>query len=148
MLVEYAEMGSKLARALGWIIALLGGFFVVAGAVLLSLHGSPYYLIAGLAMIVSGGLVGRNDWRESKLFIMIWIATLIWAVWEVGFDGLQLGPRVVAPTVLLVLIMLVDWRGGEAFGRSGFSRPAPVLAAGVAVVFMGMFAAHGRGVDV
>jgi quinoprotein glucose dehydrogenase len=118
-------MRRNLARALGWIIALLCGFFVSAGAVPLSLHGSPYYLIVGLAMIVSGALVGRGDRRGSGLFTVIWIATLVWAVWEVGFDGLQLTPRVVAPTVLLVLTFLAGWRGGKAFGRSGLSRAAP-----------------------
>ncbi|USR01784.1 membrane-bound PQQ-dependent dehydrogenase, glucose/quinate/shikimate family [Sphingomonas aerolata] len=140
-------MRRNLARALGWIIALLGGFFVSAGAVLLSLHGSPYYLIVGLAMIVSGALVGRDDRRGSWLFTVIWIATLVWAVWEVGFDGLQLMPRVVAPTVLLVLIFLVGWRDGTAFGRSGLSRAAPVLAASVAVLCLGLFAVRGRDVD-
>jgi quinoprotein glucose dehydrogenase len=140
-------MRRNLARALGWIIALLGGFFVFAGALLLSLHGSPYYLIVGLAMIVSGALVGRDDRRGSGLFTVIWIATLVWAVWEVGFDGLQLVPRVVAPTVLLVLIVLVGWRGGTAFGRSGLSRAAPVVAASVAVLCLGLFAVRGRDVD-
>jgi quinoprotein glucose dehydrogenase len=140
-------MRRNLARALGWIIALLGGFFVFAGAVLLSLHGSPYYLIVGLAMIVSGALVGRDDQRGSSLFTAIWIATLVWAVWEVGFDGLQLVPRVVAPTVLMVLIVLVGWRGGASSGRSGFSRVAPVLAASVVVVCLGLFAVRGRDVD-
>ncbi|WP_236701880.1 MULTISPECIES: hypothetical protein [unclassified Sphingomonas] len=140
-------MRCNLARTLGWIIALLGGFFVIAGAVLLSLHGSPYYLIVGLAMIVSGALVGRDDRRGSWLFTAIWIATLVWAVWEVGFDGLQLVPRVVAPTVLLILIVLVGWRSGTALGRSGLSRAAPVLAASIAALCLGLFAVRGRDGD-
>ncbi len=140
-------MRRNLARALGWIIALLGGFFVVAGAVLLSIQGSPYYLIVGIAMILSGALVGRDDRRGSWLFTAIWIATLVWAVWEVGFDALQLVPRVVAPTVLLVLTVLVSWRGGAASGHSGLSRAVPVLAASVAVVCLGLFAVRGRDVD-
>ena len=48
---------------LGWIVALLGGFLAVAGAYLAWLGGSPYYLLAGLAMIVSGALIGRQDRR-------------------------------------------------------------------------------------
>ena len=140
-------MRCNLARTLGWIIALLGGFFVIAGAVLLSLHGSPYYLIVGLAMIVSGALVGRDDQRGSRLFTAIWIATLVWAVWEVGLDGLQLVPRVVAPTVLLILIVLVGWRSGTALGRSGLSRAAPVLAASIAALCLGLFAVRGRDGD-
>ena len=141
-------MRRNLARALGWLLALLGGFFAVAGAVLLSLHGSPYYLVTGIAMIASGALIGRDDPRGQWLFVAIWIGTLIWAVWEVGFDGLQLVPRVVAPTVLLVLVLLVGWgRRGPKGSVSGFSRAAPSLAAGLAVVFVGMLALSGRDVD-
>ncbi|MFV3456567.1 hypothetical protein ACNJD1_21115, partial [Mycobacterium tuberculosis] len=82
---------------LAWVIALLGGFFAVAGAVLASIGGSPYYLIVGIAMVASGALLGRGSPLGRWLFIAIWVATLVWALWEVGLDGLQLVPRVVAP---------------------------------------------------
>ncbi|WP_157220854.1 membrane-bound PQQ-dependent dehydrogenase, glucose/quinate/shikimate family [Flavisphingomonas formosensis] len=99
-------MAKIYAIALGWLIALLGGFFLVAGSKLALLGGSIYYGLAGLAMIVSGALLGRRDRRGAMLYLLVWIATLAWAIWEVGLDGLQLIPRLVAPTVLLILVAL------------------------------------------
>lgn len=124
------------AQAIGWVVALLGGFFLVAGAELAWLGGSIYYVLAGLAMIVSGALVGRGDRRGQILFLLLWLATLVWAVWEVGFDGLQLIPRVVAPTILLLLVLL------PLIGR-GTRRPGMACAAGVAAVaVLGLGFAH------
>lgn len=90
----------------GWILALLGGLFAIMGAQLALLGGSWYYLFAGIAMIVSGAMIGRGRASGRWLFSGVWLATLIWAVWEVGLDPLQLMPRIVAPTVLLVLLYL------------------------------------------
>ncbi|WP_322964913.1 membrane-bound PQQ-dependent dehydrogenase, glucose/quinate/shikimate family [Sphingomonas fuzhouensis] len=99
-------LGRALAKILGWALALLGGFFAVAGGYLALLGGSPYYVLAGLAMILSGALIGRGDPRGRWLYVAIWVATVIWAVWEIGFDPLQLVPRVVAPSVLLILVAM------------------------------------------
>ncbi len=89
---------------IGWIVALLGAFFGFAGAELTWLGGSPYYVLAGLAMIVAGVLLSRSDRRGLLVYTLVWAATWVWAVWEVGLDGLQLMPRVVAPTVLMILV--------------------------------------------
>ncbi|WP_375382980.1 membrane-bound PQQ-dependent dehydrogenase, glucose/quinate/shikimate family [uncultured Sphingomonas sp.] len=116
--------------ALAWLIALLGGFFAVAGAQLALLGGSFYYLIAGVAMVVSGALAGRHDARGRTLFLLIWLTTAIWAVWEAGLDPLRLVPRVLAPTVLLLLIYLPVLVG--AMRKPNGRR----VAAGVVVVAM------------
>lgn len=123
-------MARVLTIVLGWAVAILGGFFAVAGGVLASLGGSLYYLLVGLAMIASGALIGRSDARGRLLFFGIWIATVIWALWEVGLDSLQLLPRVLAPTVLLILIYLpVIWSGLHS--RRGRRRGAVAAAAAI-----------------
>ena len=127
-------MGRVLTMALGWVIAILGGFFVVAGGTLALLGGSLYYVIVGLAMILSGALIGRGDARGRWLFIALWLGTAVWAVWEVGFDALQLIPRVVAPTVLLILVLLTGWRRARP---RAYSRAVPAFAAGVAALVGG-----------
>jgi quinoprotein glucose dehydrogenase len=130
--------------AIAWSVAIIGGLFAVAGGVLASLGGSPYYLVAGIAMVVSGALLGRHAPFGRLLFGGIWVGTLIWAVWEVGFDGLQLVPRLVAPTVLLVLVLVTGWRA-----RSWRS-PAHAVPAAAAVVLalgIGGSALHGDGVE-
>ena len=86
----------------GWLIAILGGLFAVAGAVLLSVGGSPYYVLAGLAMVASGALWGRGRESGRTLYLAVWVVTLLWTVWEVGFDWLQWVPRMIAPSVLLI----------------------------------------------
>ena len=123
-------MARLLTAALAWAVALLGGFFAVAGGVLASLGGSPYYLIAGVAMVASGALLGRGHAAGRWLYVAVWVGTLLWALWEVGLDGLQLIPRLVAPTVLLALVLLTGWRRGPR----ARSRTVPAVAAGVAAL--------------
>ncbi|RYD28668.1 MAG: membrane-bound PQQ-dependent dehydrogenase, glucose/quinate/shikimate family, partial [Lysobacteraceae bacterium] len=130
-----------LTFALAWIVAMLGGFFVVAGGVLMADGGSPYYFVTGLAMVASGALMGRGNPAGRGVFLAIWVGTLIWAVWEVGFDWLQLVPRVVAPTVLLVLVLLTGLRRGHGSIRSHMM---PIAAAGAALVFAGGLFLHGE----
>lgn len=124
---------------LAWSLAMLGGFFAVAGAELAWLGGSLYYLIVGLAMIVSGALIGREDRRGHLLYGVIWIATLVWAYFEVGLDGLQLIPRIVAPTVLLVLVLIaLPWTGarGPAVARGVATAAIAVLGMGLGLHFL------------
>lgn len=120
---------------IAWALALLGGFFAVAGGVLLGLGGSPYYLVVGLAMIASGALLGRESRWGAWLFLAIWVGTLIWTVWEVGFDWLQWVPRMIAPTVLLVLVWLT--RGFRAWGASHRRNAAFAASAVIALVAAG-----------
>ena len=129
---------------LAWVIALLGGFFAVAGAVLASIGGSPYYLIVGIAMVASGALLGRGSPLGRWLFIAIWVATLVWALWEVGLDGLQLVPRVVAPTVLLILVLLTGWRARSWRSRA---HAVPAVAAALVVAGLAGLVLHGDGVE-
>jgi len=134
-------MARLLTMILAWALAVLGGFFAVAGGVLVAVGGSPYYVITGILMVVSGALLGRGKAAGRTLFVAIWLGTLLWAVWEVGFDWLQLVPRVVAPTVLLVLVLLTGWRRGTTR-----SHVVPALAAGAAIVFAGGLLLHGQDV--
>ena len=126
-----------------WVVALLGGLFVVAGGVLLSLGGSAYYVIVGLAMVISGALIGRERQSGLWLYGAVWLGTVIWAIWEVGLDGLQLMPRVIAPTVLLFLVLLT--RVPKRTGRS-FHKAIPAVAGGLAVISVTALTLHGQGV--
>ncbi|RZM06839.1 MAG: membrane-bound PQQ-dependent dehydrogenase, glucose/quinate/shikimate family, partial [Sphingomonas sp.] len=137
-------MRRLLTKALGWILAILGGYFAVAGTVLASLGGSFYYVIAGVLMVVSGALVGRGDPRGRWLFVAIWLGTLVWSLWEVGLDGLQLVPRLVAPTVLLVLVLLTGIRARSIRSRA---HAVPAVAAMVALFLGGAWLLRGESVE-
>ena len=98
--------GSVLVRLLGVVIALIGLTLTIGGGQLIMLGGSPYYLIVGLLMILSGGLLALLRMTGAWLYILIFIGTVIWALWEVGLNGWALVPRVIAPLVLLILVVL------------------------------------------
>ena len=95
------------AMIVGILIGVIGVVLAVGGIWLIALGGSPYYAITGLAMIGSGVLL----FRQSKLGVWIYVAifawTLLWAFWEVGANGWALVPRVIAPLVLLIAVLLV-----------------------------------------
>lgn len=94
------------ARALGVILLLIGLVLAAGGVQLLVLGGSPYYLLAGLGLIVAGVLMIRRSIAGVWIYVAVFLATVVWALWEVGLDGWALIPRLVGPSVLLVLALL------------------------------------------
>lgn len=92
---------------LGLIFLLIGLTLTVGGGWLISLGGSAYYLLAGLGLIASGVFLMRGRLLGAWIYIAVFIATIAWALWEVGLAGWPLVPRVIAPTVLLVLLLAV-----------------------------------------
>ncbi|MFC0204013.1 membrane-bound PQQ-dependent dehydrogenase, glucose/quinate/shikimate family [Novosphingobium soli] len=124
---------------LGGVIAAIGVVLALGGAWLAVLGGSAYYLITGLAMLASGVLLFRRRMAGGWLYCAIFVLTVIWAIAEVGANNWALVPRVVAPLVLLVAVLLVmptlsthphRWRLGL-----GASLAVVVLAAGTALIF-------------
>ncbi|WP_445682266.1 membrane-bound PQQ-dependent dehydrogenase, glucose/quinate/shikimate family [Radicibacter daui] len=91
---------------LGIVLALIGLVLAVGGGWLVSLGGSPYYVLAGLGLLVSGYFLFRRHVAGAWVYCAVFLATLIWAFWEAGLNGWALVPRLVAPFVLLVLVIL------------------------------------------
>jgi quinoprotein glucose dehydrogenase len=69
-------------------LALAGG-----GAWLVALGGSPFYLFAGLMFLITAALLFRRRAEALWVYALLVLGALIWAIWEVGFDWWQLGPR-------------------------------------------------------
>jgi quinoprotein glucose dehydrogenase len=125
-------------RALSVVFILIGVTLGVGGAWLLSLGGSFYYLVAGLALIVSGALLFRLKLLGAWIYIGLFVFTVLWALWETGLEGWALVPRIVAPAVLLILVLIslpvLDRRRGGRFaliGAGAFGLAA--VAGGVAI---------------
>src|SRR3546814_11482616 len=72
------------------------------------LGGSPYYVLAGVAITLSAILIARRNWSGVWVYAAFWLATLLWALWESGLDGWALAPRMTMPTAL-GLWMLTPW---------------------------------------
>jgi len=90
----------------GIVVAALGLFFAVAGAQLLYLGGSFYYAVAGIGLIATGiGLVMRRRWA-LMLYGIVWLFTLIWSLWESGLAPFYLMPRLLAPTILGIYLLM------------------------------------------
>ena len=69
-------------------LALLGG-----GLWLVLLGGSWHYLLVGIGFVVTAALVAMRSRAAVWLYAAVMLATLAWAVWEVGLDWWRLAPR-------------------------------------------------------
>lgn len=115
-------------RVLGVLIALAGLGMLVPGVYLLSLGGSLYYALAGLLLAAAGaGIVLGRSWGP-RLFLLTWLFTLAWAIWEVGLNGWALLPRLGLISGLGIALAFLLWRPG--FPR----RTWLTLAAGAALI--------------
>lgn len=124
---------SRLAKALVALLALAmlaaAAALVWGGVLLASAGGSLYYLLAGAALGACAiGLAWGRGWA-IPLYGALLGATLVWSLWEAGLDGWALVPRLVAPTVLGLVLLVPAVRR-----RAGGARPGWLLAPVLAVV--------------
>lgn len=119
-------------------LVLVGGTLIAGGFTLFSLSGSPYYLLAGLAVLASGVLVALGRRSGALLYGAMLLATIAWAIGEVGFSGWSLLARLAAP-IGVGLIFILPWtsrrlhpRSRQSLSaRSGIALACAVLAIGI-----------------
>lgn len=75
------------------IVAVLGLALLYVGIELLTVGGSIYYVIAGVATLAFAVLLGLRRTAAIWLFAVGAIATLVWGLLEAGWDGWALVPR-------------------------------------------------------
>ena len=90
------------------IMALFASPLLIGGAYLLSLGGSPYYVIAGITMLITAFLLFRRHWSAYGLYAIFIIATMAWTFWEAGFYWWAIAPRAGFP-LIFGLLMLLPW---------------------------------------
>lgn len=103
--------GVWLRRGVAVLLLLIGVFLAIGGTYLLTLGGSLYYLVSGLAVAASALLIWRGDRRGRWLFGAMLAGTLAWSIWEVGFTGWSLVPRLLGPVALGLLLLLPAFCG-------------------------------------
>ncbi len=87
-------------------ILLIFGLPILAGGVWLAvLGGSWYYIFAGLGLALTAFFLFRRDMLAVWIYLVTFAGTVAWALWEVGLDGWAQVPRLVAPTVVLILVL-------------------------------------------
>ncbi|MCQ4294093.1 glucose dehydrogenase [Pseudomonas stutzeri] len=87
-------------------LALFGLAMAAGGLWLVALGGSWYYLPAGIGILASGAMLFLLRIQGVWLYWLVFLATLAWALWEVGAQPWPLVPRLVAPTVIALLTLL------------------------------------------
>nr|WP_314627899.1 membrane-bound PQQ-dependent dehydrogenase, glucose/quinate/shikimate family [uncultured Janthinobacterium sp.] len=136
--------GKRVALAVFGVFLGLSGLALAAGGIeLITLGGSWYYLLAGLGLIAAGVLYLRRKTLASAVVAVLLIATLIWAVWEIGFAFWPMVPRLAPFLVIgLVAALVHPWLAGRP--HSGQSRGfAALFAVLLAAGFASMFKPHG-----
>jgi len=99
---------ATLLRITGLVLGLLGLGTAAAGLYLVTLGGSWYYLLAGLAIAATAMLLWKRRVEALWLYAAIVLGTVIWAVAEIRFDWWQLVPR--GDIIFLVgLFLLTPW---------------------------------------
>ncbi len=127
------------------VFAVIGLALGAGGTRLLLLGGSPYYLVAGLGFLLTAFLLFRRRAAALWVYALVVLGSLAWAVWEVGFDWWQLGPRG-GVIILLGLWLLTPWirrplgfvsPTGEQYGARAWPLAlASLLSIGVALFSM------------
>ena len=121
-----------LPRILAAVLVAIGLILLVGGIWLLALGGSAYYLLAGIGAIASGVLMWRGMALGAWLYLGVVAATIVWALWEVGWNGWALVPRLAGPLILAVLVALtlprLSARGrARTVGWAGLGAVAAVI---------------------
>ena len=131
-------------RKAGWAVRIGAGFIILVGlplllggAYLAFLKGSPYYLIAGLGLVVAGVLLSRGRALGGLIFSLVLLATLGWAVWESGLVFWPLVPRVFSPLVVAI-IALLTMLGLEKSGQRTWALRLTSLGVVGAVALLGV----------
>ena len=136
-------MGRIVVILLAALMALAGAGLAWGGGVLIAIGGSWYYLLAGLALAASGWGLFRKKSYAFPLFGMLLVATLVWALWEAGLDGWALVPRLVAPAVLGLILLLpfVRTKGGQV-GVNAVRLPVLVII--LTIIAAGVYSEPGK----
>ncbi|MEI4469707.1 glucose dehydrogenase [Frigidibacter sp. MR17.24] len=95
------------ARVVSAVIGAIGLALIAGGIWLILLGGSWYYAIAGLGLAATAALLWMQDARALRVYLVTWLFTLAWAFWEVGADWWAQVPRLVAPTVILMILLIM-----------------------------------------
>ena len=94
-------------RLVALLIALIALVLLGGGGYLLSLGGSPWYLLAGLACLAAALALWNGRASAGIIFGVFLAVTLLWAVWESGTQPWPLVARLAGPAVVGLLVALV-----------------------------------------
>jgi glucose dehydrogenase len=128
------NVATILLRLYAIALLFIGLKLVSGGTRLLSLGGSPYYVLFGIALLISAVLLWLKRSEGASVYGLTLLATLMWALWEVGPRGWLLMPRLLAPTVVGLILVIPPIRNALIRRRLSWSFGQQSIAAIGAVV--------------
>lgn len=149
MAVDERPLGT-VAKLWLWVLAAVlaaaGLFFVIGGGKLITLGGSWYFLIAGLALLWSAVEILRRRPAGVWVFLGTFALTILWSLYDVGFQYWGLISRLLAMTigaaVVLASLPILNKAAGKAPRAAGPLIGAAVLAVAGLIGFVSMFSIH------
>src|SRR5262249_49616574 len=105
------------------------------------------YLLMGLAVCATGVQLARRKASACAIFALVIVATVLWAVWESGFDFWPLQARIFMFTMIGMLLapvypMLRGFEGKRPAKGAAWTAGLVLLACNALFVY-GMFIPHG-----
>ena len=121
------------------IILVVGLALAIGGVWLIALGGSWGFAILAIPLLLSAVLLLRRRRSALAVYALVIGLTLVWALWEVGFDWWALAPREGLIVVLGLLLLLpaiarsLTSRSGDVgrYGREGASLVGVLVVAAV-----------------
>lgn len=98
--------GYRATLVLATVVGVFGLLIFGGGVWLITLGGSWYYAIAGIGLCLTAWYLVEPSLMALWVYLATYALTVVWALWEKGFDGWAQVPRLVAPTLILVLVLL------------------------------------------
>lgn len=96
-----------LIRSLAIVEGLVGLALLAGGAWLVALGGSLYYALVGASYVGAAILFWKLREAGAWLTVGVLLVTVIWAVWESGLNYWALFPRLLIPTGMAVVALLL-----------------------------------------
>lgn len=112
------------------VLGVMALIFVGAGGYLASLGGTLYYVVSGVLFLAAATLLFRGQRLGAWIFGLALAVTIVWAIWEVGFDGWALMPRLMIP-VAFGIWLLLPWSQHALSGRLAVASRLPLAGAGL-----------------
>lgn len=121
------------------LMAVIGLTLGIGGAYLATLGGSIYFLLMGLALVISAVLIFKGKPSGAWLYAIAFVLSVIWAIWDAGFTFWPLFSRLFTFGVLAFLVALAYPLLKTRAGLVARKGPSFSLAAVLAVALIAAF---------
>lgn len=141
-----SAQAERLVLAIAGTAICILGLIIAAGGLLSPVTGSPFFVLAGVGLMISGALVARRIRAATVPYTLVFAGTLLWSLRNSDLGGSPLAVRLAGPAVLLFILALLmpllrRWRPRQTI-RAFAIGLAGIIAIGIASTDGGPLAAQ------